>query len=364
MPGLVAAVGRGDDIEVVVLGDQSLDGSPMAQDSLFRIASITKPMMAALALTFVADGTVTLEQPVDDLLPELASPAVVRSLTGPVDETVPAARAITVRQLLTSTNGHGFPSDFSAPVVQLLFDRLHQGPPQPQRVPPPDEWMAILADIPLLHQPGEAFTYNTAFDILGVLVAPRRRTAAARPHGDADPRAARDERPPGTTGLCVEFFCFGDDPILRLSPEELEKLPIRECVANALIDATKLIDTFVTTMRRSNAASSWRDWQSPAKLQLLERTKQFGNLYYVNRPGADWATFAGMMAAGAILRGCRAEFDRRADPTRSCALAQAATVTRNGGCEKLGRGPGSCVTDTALAAIWRETGNVHGQQLL
>ena len=170
--------------------------------------------------------------------------------------------------------------------------------------------------------------------------------------------------PPGTTGLCVEFFCFGDDPILRLSPEALEKLAIQECVANALIDATKLIDTFVTTMRRSNAASSWRDWQSPAKLRLLERTRQFGNLYYVNRPGADWATFAGMMAAGAILRGCRAEFDRRADPTRSCALAQAATVTRNGGCEKLGRGPRSGVTDTALAAIWRETGNVHGQQLI
>ena len=65
MPGLVAAVGRGDEIDVVVLGHQSVDGAPMAQDSLFRIASITKPMMAALALTFVADGTVRLEQPVD-----------------------------------------------------------------------------------------------------------------------------------------------------------------------------------------------------------------------------------------------------------------------------------------------------------
>ena len=65
VPGLVAAVGRGDDIEVVVLGDQSVGGPPMAQDSLFRIASITKPMMTALALTFVADGTLRLEQPVD-----------------------------------------------------------------------------------------------------------------------------------------------------------------------------------------------------------------------------------------------------------------------------------------------------------
>lgn len=78
VPGLVAAVGRDDDIEVVVLGGQSVNGRPMGEDSLFRIASISKPMVAALALTFVADGTVRLEQPVGDLLPELASPAVVR----------------------------------------------------------------------------------------------------------------------------------------------------------------------------------------------------------------------------------------------------------------------------------------------
>jgi CubicO group peptidase (beta-lactamase class C family) len=205
VPGLVAAVGRGDDLEVVVLGGQSVDGPPMAQDSLFRIASITKPMMAALALTLVADGIVRLEQPVDGLLPELASPAVVRSLAGPVDETVPAARAITVRHLLTSTNGHGFPSDFSAPVVQLLFDRLHQGPPQPQRVPPPDEWMSILADIPLLHQPGESFTYNTAFDILGVLVA----RAGGRPLPDL--MATRILDPLGMTETGFAFPAGTDD---------------------------------------------------------------------------------------------------------------------------------------------------------
>jgi protoporphyrinogen oxidase len=170
--------------------------------------------------------------------------------------------------------------------------------------------------------------------------------------------------PPGKTCLCVEFFCFGDDPILRLSPEELKNLAIQECVASALIDATKLIDTFVATMRRSNAASGWRDWQSTAKLRLLERTKQFVNLYYVNRPGADWATFAGLMAAEAILRGCRAEFDRRADPTRNCALAQAATAARSEAREKLGRDARSGGAGAALATIWRETGNVRRQALI
>ncbi len=171
VPGLVAAAGRGDDLDVVVLGDEAVRGQPMVQDALFRIASITKPMVAALALTFVADGTLELEEPVGELLPELAAPVVVRSMTGPADDTVPASRPITLRHLLTSTNGHGFPSDFSAPVAQLLVERLGQGPPQPRRVPPPDEWMAILGGVPLLHQPGDGFTYNAAFDILGVLLA-------------------------------------------------------------------------------------------------------------------------------------------------------------------------------------------------
>ena len=93
VPGLVAAVGRGDQLDVVVLGDRAVGGRPMAHDALFRIASITKPMVAALALTFVADGTLELDQPVGELLPELAAPVVVRSMSGPVDDTVPAQPA-------------------------------------------------------------------------------------------------------------------------------------------------------------------------------------------------------------------------------------------------------------------------------
>ena len=171
VPGLVAVVGRGDDLDVTVLGDQTVGGPPMREDSLHRIASIGKPITAAAALALVADGVVALTDPVDDLLPELAAPRVVRTLTSPLDDTVAADRPITVEDLLRSTNGHGFPSDFSAPAAVALMERLLQGPPQPQRVAPPDEWMATLGAIPLLHQPGDGFTYNAAFDILGVLIA-------------------------------------------------------------------------------------------------------------------------------------------------------------------------------------------------
>ena len=96
---------------------------------------------------------------------------VLRALDGPVEDVVPAERAITVRDLLTFQAGHGFPANFDVPVVQLLMERLGQGPPQPQMVPAPDEWMARLGEIPLLHQPGQGWTYNTGSDILGVLLA-------------------------------------------------------------------------------------------------------------------------------------------------------------------------------------------------
>jgi protoporphyrinogen oxidase len=125
-----------------------------------------------------------------------------------------------------------------------------------------------------------------------------------------------DMVPEGKACLCVEFFCVGDHPIARLSAPEVTALAIQECADNALIDPAKLLDTHVITMRRTNAAASWRDWQRAFKMQLLEEVSRVENLFHVNRPGMDWATFAGMVAAESILEGCRAEFDRRADPTK------------------------------------------------
>jgi CubicO group peptidase (beta-lactamase class C family) len=143
----------------------------MARNSIFRIASITKPITAAAVMMLVEDGRIALEDPVRRWLPELASPAVVRTPASPVDDVVPAVRPITVADLLTFRAGYGFPSDFSLPAVGLLFSELKQGPPQPQLVAAPDEWMAALSRIPLLHQPGEAWLYNTCSDITGVLIA-------------------------------------------------------------------------------------------------------------------------------------------------------------------------------------------------
>jgi CubicO group peptidase (beta-lactamase class C family) len=122
-------------------------------------------------MMLVDEGRIALQDSVERWLPELASPTVVRTPASAVDDVVPAARPITVFDLLTFRAGYGFPSDFSLPAIGALFSELKQGPPQPQLVAPPDEWMATLSRIPLLHQPGEAWLYNTCSDILGVLVA-------------------------------------------------------------------------------------------------------------------------------------------------------------------------------------------------
>ena len=101
IPGLVALVARGEDVEVVALGTRDSSGTPMGRDALFRGASITKPVTAALAMALVEDGRIDLDAPVADLLPELAEPRVLRTLESPLDDTVACERPITARHLLT-----------------------------------------------------------------------------------------------------------------------------------------------------------------------------------------------------------------------------------------------------------------------
>jgi CubicO group peptidase (beta-lactamase class C family) len=171
VPGAVGLVARGDDVEVVAVGSLDADGSaPMARDSVFRIASITKPVTAAAVLMLVEDGRIGLDDPVDAWLPELSEPMVVRTPAGPLDDLVPAARPITVEDLLSSRAGWGFPSDFSLPAVGALFEVQKDGR-APQEYPDPDTWVAALARVPLLYQPGEAWLYQTCSDLQGVLVA-------------------------------------------------------------------------------------------------------------------------------------------------------------------------------------------------
>jgi CubicO group peptidase (beta-lactamase class C family) len=179
VPGLVALVARGDHVHVVTLGHLDLGGSrPVARDSLFRIASTTKPITAAATMAVVAEGLVGLDEPVDRLLPELADRQVLTRMDGPLDQTVPASRAITTRDLLTFTFGFGMAVDmFMSPSpwpIMAAEDELKLGTlgrPNPAVQPDPDTWIANLGKLPLLAQPGERWLYNTGASVLGVLLA-------------------------------------------------------------------------------------------------------------------------------------------------------------------------------------------------
>jgi CubicO group peptidase (beta-lactamase class C family) len=137
LPGAVAVLARGDRTEVAVAGALAVGGGPMTRDAIFRLASITKPIVAAAVMVLIQDGRITLDDPVARWLPELAGPKVVRTPASPVDDLVPAARPITVLDLLTSRAGYGFASDFSLPAGQLLAAVQRDGR-EVASFPPPD----------------------------------------------------------------------------------------------------------------------------------------------------------------------------------------------------------------------------------
>jgi CubicO group peptidase (beta-lactamase class C family) len=169
VPGAVGLVARGGRVEVAAVGSMALGGAAMGRDSIFRFASITKPITAAAVMMLVEDGRIALDDPVGRWLPELAEPKVVRTPASPVDDVVPADRPITVFDLLSSRAGYGFASDFTLPAVQRLFPVQKDGR-EPQRFPAPDVWMAELAQVPLLYQPGVAWLYDTCSALQGVLI--------------------------------------------------------------------------------------------------------------------------------------------------------------------------------------------------
>ena len=177
IPGLVTLVSRGGEVRVEVLGHLDLEHTmPMRRDTIFRIASITKPVAGAAAMMLVDGGVLGLDEPVDRHLPELADRRVLRRLDGPLADTVPAERPITTRDLLSMTMGVGYlmaPGSWDFPICRAYREvtGMLQGPPHPQSLPGQDEWLRRLGSLPLMHQPGARWMYDLSIDVLGALIS-------------------------------------------------------------------------------------------------------------------------------------------------------------------------------------------------
>ncbi len=169
LPGAVAARLHRGQVECVAVGVQDLESRrPMAEDTLFFWDSLGKPLTAALALTFVADGSIDLDSPIERWLPELSGPRVLADPSGPLSDTVPADRPVTVEDLLTLRGGLGFTTDFESPFAGELMTTLQEGPDP--RTLDRDAFLAAAGELPLAHQPGGGWTYNTGSTLLGLLL--------------------------------------------------------------------------------------------------------------------------------------------------------------------------------------------------
>jgi CubicO group peptidase (beta-lactamase class C family) len=155
---------RGEVLQVNEIGYRDVDaGMPMQRDTLFRIASMTKPVTVATAMSLVDEGKLALRDPIARWVPEMADVRVLDDPRGPLDRTHPARRAILIEDLLTHTSGLAYGFSVSGPIshayVRLPFNRG------------PDAWLTELAALPLVHQPGDKVTYSHATDLLGVIVS-------------------------------------------------------------------------------------------------------------------------------------------------------------------------------------------------
>jgi CubicO group peptidase (beta-lactamase class C family) len=175
MPGLVALVSHHDDVHVEALGSLAFDDpTPMQRDTIFRIASLTKPITAVAAMILVEECKIRLDDSIDPWLPELANRRVLKSMSD-LDNTVPAQRAITLRDLLTYRMGIGsvMAKRDTYPIQKLIREYRIGGdaPMLPSQAPSMEEWLQKLGSLPWMAQPGDRWLYHVSGDVLGALIA-------------------------------------------------------------------------------------------------------------------------------------------------------------------------------------------------
>ena len=170
LAGAATLVWRGGRVvQTAVVGSRDLvTNLPVERGTIFRIASMTKPVTTAAALTMYDEGRFALDEPIAELAPELARPRVLRDPNGPLDQTDAAERPITFGDLLTHRSGLTYGELHRGPISRAYAEALGATIDNPLG---PDAWIARLATLPLIDQPGAGFHYGVSTDLLGFLIA-------------------------------------------------------------------------------------------------------------------------------------------------------------------------------------------------
>lgn len=215
LAGAVALVWReGNGADVACAGRRDMAaGLPMTRDTIFRIASMTKPITSTAALMLYDEGRFQLEDPITRWAPEFAKMRVLRSPTGPLAQTVPAERPITFGDLLTHRSGITYGAVHPGPIAQAFAEAL--GGDIDSEVPP-DAWIAGLAALPLVDQPGATLHYGHSTDLLGLLIArmedaPLGDVLARRIFGPLGMQDTGFTVPRAKWGRRAKLYGFGDD---------------------------------------------------------------------------------------------------------------------------------------------------------
>ena len=229
-PGIVTLVARGDDVRVDPIGVTAFGGEvPMRRETIFRIASLTKPIVAVATLMLAEDDLLDLEEPIAKLLPELAGQRVLARIDGPLDETVPLDRPVTIEDLLTFRMGFDLITEPTMnpawPIVEAWRQReLMFAEPYPPTPHDPGEWVRLFAELPLMCQPGTRWQYNAGTMVLGVLLA----RAAGKPLGEVlserifEPLGMTDTGfwlPAEKAARLPSYYSQGDDLTANTTPE-------------------------------------------------------------------------------------------------------------------------------------------------
>jgi CubicO group peptidase (beta-lactamase class C family) len=169
LSGIVTLVWRdGEDVQFNAVGKRDIEhNKPMTRDTLFRIASMTKPITSVAALMLMEEGKLKLDDPISKWLPEFAEMEVMRDPAGELNNTYPSPRPITVEDLMTHRAGLAYGFSSRGALAKAHEEKLGM-PLQSNKTP--DEWLAALADLPLTYPPGERLHYSHATDVLGLLV--------------------------------------------------------------------------------------------------------------------------------------------------------------------------------------------------